>query len=355
MSPFVVFNLALWLGVFVLFQARAQLIGEGWQFNIGVRRWVLVCCGFAVTAACHFGVGRLTDRFRQRVLYTALVTPLIALLCTTTFYFVLHIWQPAPQMPPLPFDGATTLGGYILENYPSHLFIFLAWMGLYLTYMYADALADRERRIMLAAAQAQRAELTLLRYQINPHFLFNTLNTISAQIVTGNGRDADRMLSSLSRFLRHSLHSSAETQTTLEKEIQTTKLYLEIEQGRFAPRLKVEFLVEDTALHVLVPSFLLQPLAENTIKYAVSAVRRPILLEIRGAIDGKWLHLSVSDDGPGATPGATPNGIGLANVRTRLQTLYGDDYDMTVGPRSGGGFAISMKLPARFASAERAA
>ena len=323
---------------------------------MALRRSVLVACGFFVTSAVHFAIGRLGVGFKRRVLCTALITPGIALLCTSTFFFVFHVWRPRPSMTPLPFESASTLGGYILENYPSHLFIFLAWTGLYLAYMYAHALADRERRIMLAAAQAQRAELTLLRYQINPHFLFNTLNTISAQVLTGNSREADRMLSALSRFLRHSLNSSSETLTPLGKEIETIKLYLEIEQSRFTPRLSVGFDVSADAARVLVPSFLLQPLVENTIKYAVSAVRRPVRLEIKASVEAGTLKLSVIDDGPGkAAPSSTGPGIGLANVRSRLETIFGPSATMTSGPRKHGGFAVTIVMPATFAEIGRAA
>lgn len=335
----------------MLFAAQASLLGFEEQLNLALRRGVLVVWGFTLTSLAHAAFERAAATFRLRLRWTLLTTPVLAGVCTSGFYLVYHVWRPAPGLAPLPLDGSGTLSAYMIANYPFHLFLWLGWVGLYLAFDYAQTLAARDRQLMVVAAQAQRAELLMLRYQINPHFLFNTLNAISAQIMTGHSREADDMLVALSRFLRHSLANSEATKTRLADEVASQQLYLSIEKTRFRERLDVKFDIEPGLERALVPSFVLQPLTENAMKHGVAPLARSVTVTIRAADIGGRLRLRVEDDGPGAANSNAPGlGAGLANIRARLEALYGDRASLRAGARPEGGFCVEISLPLELAS-----
>jgi LytS/YehU family sensor histidine kinase len=286
--------------------------------------------------------------------WSLITTPPLAAACTCGFYLVYHVWRPAPGLEPLPLDGG--LWPYFIANYPFHLFLWAGWVGLYLAFQYAQTLAARDRELVVVAAQAQRAELLMLRYQINPHFLFNTLNAISAQIMTGHSRDADEMLTALSRFLRHSLAHSDSGNVRLCDELATQELYLSIEKTRFRERLVVNTTVAPELGDALVPNFVLQPLIENAMKHAVTPSVGPVTVIIAAARDGDCLCLSVEDDGAGAANSNAPGlGAGLANVRARLEALYQDKAALRASALASGGYRVELQLPLEFARTEWAA
>lgn len=353
---FLTFNAAFWGAAFLLFTVQASLQSAPEQWNLAFRRAALVLWGFSFTSLAHAVFERVSTGFSWRARWAAFTTPALALICTCAFYFVYHVWRPAPGAPPIALDGSGALSDYIVANYPFHLVLWSSWVGLYLAFHYAQEINARERALVLAAAQAQRAELLMLRYQINPHFLFNTLNAISAQIMTGHSREADDMLTALSRFLRHSLAHSDVTQTPLVDELATQELYLSIEKTRFRDRLSVSIDVEPGLSDALTPSFILQPLTENAMKHAVAPLNRTVHIAISAKRAANRLHLQVRDDGPGAANNNAPGlGAGLVNVRARLQGLYGEDALLKANALASGGFCVDITLPLKFASVERAA
>jgi signal transduction histidine kinase len=209
-------------------------------------------------------------------------------------------------------------------------------------------LATARQQTSRAEASATAAQLAALRYQLNPHFLFNTLNAISSLIVTERAADAEIMTGKLSGFLRASLEADPASEVTLDEELETIQSYLEIEAVRFGERLAIAFDCPAPLLAAMVPSFLLQPIVENAVKYAVAPSRRPVTVTIRASTDGGLLCIAIEDDGRQAF-GALPKGgtgLGLANVRQRLNAFYGaaGTIDAVATER---GFKVDLKLPYR--------
>ena len=207
---------------------------------------------------------------------------------------------------------------------------------------------ERERRAAELEARLTSAKLQALRMQINPHFLFNTLNSIAA-LVYVNPRAADEMLGDLSELLRRSLDSMEEQEITLARELEFTGAYLRIEQKRFAERLRVEQNVPAELMKALVPALILQPLVENAIRHGIEPQRAPGLISIEAKQEGGQLHLIVRDDGRGLPPADATNsgrrGIGLANTQARLKGLYGLDHSFTVGKAEPQGCQVDIHLP----------
>jgi two-component sensor histidine kinase len=209
---------------------------------------------------------------------------------------------------------------------------------------------ERSRRLEQRAAEAeaarQRAHLDALRLQLNPHFLFNTLNAISSLVAMGQAQEARATLGRLSDFLRATLATCADKLITLEDELHIAQAYLEIEGVRFEDRLLLRVECEPAVRDALVPGLLLQPLIENAVKYAVWPALRPVRLSIRAGGQGHELVLVVEDDGEGFGASApSAGGYGLANVRARLAALYGDKAKLeTTVLQPGFSARISMPL-----------
>jgi LytS/YehU family sensor histidine kinase len=196
----------------------------------------------------------------------------------------------------------------------------------------------------------------MLRYQLNPHFLFNTLNAISTLVLDGRRDQANGMVGALSGFLRYSLDSDPEQRVTLEQEIESVRRYLTIEQVRFADRLRVGILVTPEAASALVPSLILQPLIENAIKYAVSRREEGGRIELVARTADGALEITLRDDGPGSTDYAPKtgggHGVGLANTRERLRVLYGDQQSFTIRTCEPRGTLVTLRLPLERLAAE---
>jgi signal transduction histidine kinase len=198
-----------------------------------------------------------------------------------------------------------------------------------------------------ARAATAQAQLAMLRYQLNPHFLLNTLNAISTLVVTGRASDAEEMLSKLSGFLRASLTSEPGELVTLETELSMIQEYLDIEGVRFGDRLGVEFVCEPAAADVPVPSLILQPLVENSVKYGVGHSRQPVTIRVEARLDGGDLVVLVSDNGSGPKSDTrSGTGVGLRNVRGRLTATFGAQGTLEAVPLEQG-FMTVMRLPAR--------
>ncbi|MEL6738241.1 MAG: histidine kinase, partial [Pseudomonadota bacterium] len=227
------------------------------------------------------------------------------------------------------------------------------WSALYYAinfFLTVERQADRLERL---ETQATAAQLAMLRYQLNPHFLFNTLNSISTLVLLKQTEPANAMLTRLSGFLRHTLITEPGGQVTLEQEIETLQLYLDIERMRFEERLRTDFEIDEAALSARLPSMLLQPLIENSIKYAVGAQEEGARISVSARLIGERLRLQVEDTGPGAdlTPNSTrtgapiSTGVGLANTRNRLEQAYGGDHLFETRSQPGGGFTVLIEIP----------
>lgn len=224
-------------------------------------------------------------------------------------------------------------------------FLLIAWAALYLALGNAEQARAAEWREGEYRRAAKNAELRSLRYQVNPHFLFNTLNSLSALVMTGRAEQAERMIQTISSFYRHSLAADPTSDVPLIDEIALQRHYLDIEAVRFPDRLRTEFIIPQALEFACVPGMILQPLVENSIRYAVSATSRPVTIRITARQAEGLLVITVADDGPGSEdhPGGT--GIGLANVRSRLAARFGDSARVDSGPLPAGGYATVLTLP----------
>ncbi len=210
----------------------------------------------------------------------------------------------------------------------------------------AEQARAAERREGEYKRAAKAAELRSLRYQVNPHFLFNTLNSLSALVMTGKGQAAEKMIQTLSGFYRRSLAEDPTGESTLEQEVALQRAYLEIEAVRFPDRLVTRFDIPAELEDAGLPGMLLQPLVENAVKYAVAPTRQPVTITIAAREEYGRLVVEVSDNGPGVPQGGRAGfGIGLANVRDRLGARYGKEASLAVGPGTEGGWRAVLRLP----------
>jgi two-component system, LytTR family, sensor kinase len=226
-------------------------------------------------------------------------------------------------------------------------YLLLCWSALYFGIKYYESLQQQREAALKATALAQEAQLKMLRYQLNPHFLFNTLNAISTLILDNQNRIANHAVARLSEFLRYTLDQDPMKKVTLRKEMEALDLYLNTERLRFGERLRLEYAIEESALDALVPSLLLQPLIENAVKYAISPRESGGMIRIEGRERAQMLELVVMDDGPGLREGATyteGRGVGLRNTRERLAVLYGQQHRFAI-LNSRPGLRIEMALP----------
>jgi hypothetical protein len=231
-------------------------------------------------------------------------------------------------------------------------FFFAAWTAFYMAMLaQADALRA-QRRLADAESAAQAAQVRALRYQVNPHFLFNTLNSLSSLVMTGRPERAEAMLLALSTFFRTSLSFDPMADVTLAEEIDLQRLYLDIEKARFPDRLSVEIDVPAELEQARLPALLLQPIVENAIKYGVSKSRKAIVIRIDARhLDNHRMVVEVSnrlkhggkDELPAATHEGT--GLGLANVCQRLEARFGSRASCRFGPMASGGFKVALTMP----------
>jgi len=242
------------------------------------------------------------------------------------------------DMPVLAQIGDQALNGY---------FFFAAWGALFLALSYAAAVRVAEREAASYRAAARDAELKALRYQINPHFLFNTLNSLSTLILKERGDAAEAMILNLSTFFRTSLTADPTADVSLAEEIRLQRLYLDIEAVRFPERLNVDIDVPAQLGDACVPCLILQPLVENAIKYGVSRAKRPVTIRICAREDSHGLVLSVEDDGEPLGDDASLHGagVGLKNVTDRLKARFGEAATCRYGPLGNGGFGVTIFMP----------
>jgi len=231
------------------------------------------------------------------------------------------------------------------------LFFFLAWSAFYLANQVQAEVHGAERRAAEAESAAQAAQVRALRYQVNPHFLFNTLNSLSSLIIAGRADEAEAMVLKLSTFFRSSLTLDATADISLAEEIELQRLYLDIEKVRFPRRLKAEFDIPEDLATARLPALLLQPIVENAIKHAVSTTRDKVTLQItaREAGPGRFtIEVSNSGGRPAAAKhgnGIAGTGVGIANVCQRLSARFGSLAKCAYGPRGDGGYSVLLTLP----------
>ncbi len=249
----------------------------------------------------------------------------------------------------MPFPMGPPAAWIILNMSTLQLPTFWAVLGMAHALVFYRRAKDRERRGIELEARLNQSRLQTLRMQINPHFLFNTLNSISS-LVYDQPRTADEMIGSLSGLLRLTLNTSHRQEVTLREELDFLGQYLFIEQTRFGDRLKVEQDIEPAALDAIVPNLILQPLVENAFKHGIEAQLGPGVIRIQARRAGEALLLEIADNGrgpSGTAGGRVAEGVGLTNTRARLRGLYREQATLEYGPGPQGGFRVAVQIPWR--------
>lgn len=245
-----------------------------------------------------------------------------------------------------------------VRDTPVAFYVMLSWSGLYFGIKYYQTLQLEKQKSLTATNKAHEAQLKMLRYQLNPHFLFNTLNAISTLVLINEADTANKMVTRLSDFLRYSLYKDPINKVPLEQEVYAARLYLEIEKVRFSERLAVKFDLEAGTEKALVPSLILQPLIENAIKYAVASQVDGGEIAIKARKFGHDLLLEVADNGPGMTitnglPKSSDSGVGLVNTKERLSALYDDNFALVLTHNQPQGLKVNIRIPLQLEKSEQ--
>jgi hypothetical protein len=307
---------------------------------------IVTATGFSLTLLMAAAYRRI---IRMKPVYVWTLSLLI-LGGASALFSVIEVWAHATFYEPgwRP-QGIEFLGAILLD-----FSVLGAWTGLYYGINYYLLLSAQSERMLKVAAQANSAQLEMLRYQLNPHFLFNTLNSISTLVLLKDTVRANAMLSRLSSFLRYSLVGEREGLATVAQEIEALKLYLDIERTRFEDRLRTRFDVTPEAMEGRIPSLLLQPIVENAIKYAVTPLEEGAEIHIDARVMGERLIVTLTDTGPGLgdaplhdeLPVTTSGtGVGLANIRDRLQQAYGSDQRFEIAENVPHGLIVLVDIP----------
>lgn len=337
-----------WLLYFVLNTIGAALASFEGQLDMLPRRFCVTLAAMLLVYLLYRLLRALEGRSMSLLLCSAFagavpVALTYAAINYAAFYLIIPLdWVKKESLTtPMVTESPAHV---ILQQAMSWYFFVLAWAALYLAMSYAARVAFAERSAALYRAEAQQAQLRALRYQINPHFLFNTLNSLSTLIMCQRNDDAERMLLNLAGFFRSSLTGDPAEDVTLADEIQMQILYLDIEKNRFPDRLLVRIDVPKALDSAMMPGFLLQPLVENAIKYGVSRSTRPVTVTISARAEGDTLILTVEDDGAlvgGTVEGGT--GVGLCNVEQRLAARFGERASCVVGREPF--FRVELTMP----------
>ncbi len=228
-------------------------------------------------------------------------------------------------------------------------FILFMWCSLYFSIKQWQQSNMEKERLLRAESEVREARLLALRYQLNPHFLFNSLNAVSTLILDGNASAATRMLAQIGDLLRSSLDSEVTAEVALAQELVFTEGYLAIEQTRLGNRLKFDLFIPMETRDALVPSMLLQPLVENAVRHGVAPLVEGGWIAIRSALDANRLRIEIGNSGRRGEgeQKKNGNGIGLGNTAERLKTLYGADFKFSLGWPETGGCEVVLEVPLR--------
>src|SRR5215471_5014601 len=321
----------------------ALLIEKPFEYQLVIG--IAGVAGFVLSMPMRYIYRGLIGKPLRVIIPSVLATSYVTALALRVVINISYKWIAEPEW------QITTL----YEMFASALYttyLLLCWSALYFGIKYYESLQRQREATLRSAALAQEAQLKMLRYQLNPHFLFNTLNAISTLILDNQNRTANYAVSRLSEFLRYTLDQDPMKKVTLRQEIEALDLYLGTERLRFGERLHLEYAIEEGALDALVPSLLLQPLLENSLKYAVSSREEGSSVRIENRAREGLLELSVIDDGPGlreGMPAGERRGVGLRNTRERLSVLYGGSYRFAV-LNAHPGLRVEMALPLEIAA-----
>jgi LytS/YehU family sensor histidine kinase len=339
-------NRAFWLlqtlgWSFYLMLRLASGAGSGMSLNFAMPLLVSTGTGYSITLVMG-GMFRWLITRRPVVTWTLSVLTFVS---SVAIYSIIDAWV----FSLLGREGASFYGALFLSATSLNALLLGAWSALYYGINFYLIVEEQSDQLLKLEGQASSAQLAMLRYQLNPHFLFNTLNSISTLVLLKQTERANAMLSRLSSFLRYTLANEPTAQVTLEQEVETLKLYLEIEKMRFEERLRPRFEIDPAVANARLPSLLLQPLVENAIKYAVTPQEEGADIDVEARLAGDRVQITVSDTGAGLSDGANAasdsTGVGLANIRDRLSQAYADDHRFETRTTPNGGFSVMIDIP----------
>lgn len=335
-----------WTGYLILRSLTGVANSMGAMFV--VHTLLLTATGYSATLLMASLYRRLIV---MRALWTVLISLGTVLLASAAFSFI-ETWSFATFVrPDARPQGFEFFGAIILD-----FSLLAAWSALYYGINYYLLLEEEIDQRARLENQASSAQLAMLRYQLNPHFLFNTLNSISTLVLLKQTERANAMLARLSSFLRYTLANEPTAQVTLAQEVETLKLYLEIEKMRFEDRLRPHFRIEAETIGARLPSLLLQPVVENAIKYAVTPSEDGADIWITASREGQAVRIEVADSGPGGGAGLVSvhsTGVGLANIQDRLTQAYGGRHGFTTRKNERGGYSVIIEIPVDPADKDR--
>lgn len=341
-----------WVAYFVINTAKAAVLDYDEQLHMIPRRAAVTMVGMLLAGGFHLVLGPLRDwPARRRVSAIAVACVPFALVYSFTNYLAFYFVAPSPDTQRQIAEAIAAGKGKhmafkgVVDGAISWYFFFAAWGAVTLFVESARRGQEAERAAARYRAEAQDAQLRALRYQVNPHFLFNALNSLSTMVMGGRAADAERMILNLSTFYRTSLAGDAQEDVPLAEELRLQRLYLDIEAVRFPSRLRVDIDVAGDVAGACVPALLLQPLIENAIKHGVARSAQPVTVGVRAWREGERLRLEVANCvADGTAPPAVGAGVGLANVRARLEARFGGEASAG-WTRSGGRFTVGLSLP----------
>ena len=331
---------AFWIFAFGVLSLRSELTDDLPFTILGPRRLLIAAFGVMLCLA----MVRLLDALRRRSFVQWIIWGTAGAFgmatALTTFSMMLNrVIAPLPGAAPINFVESA-------QWVMIWLGYCLAWTGTYLALSYHWDVEEQRMRMARMTALAKDAQIAALRYQINPHFLFNTLNSISSLVLERRYADAETMLLNLAAFVRTTIEGDPHRLIALREEIRLQRLYIDIERVRFSERLVVVIDVPDDVAETLVPALILQPLVENALRHGVAQAETLTTLAIRAVRAADAVHLSIEDDSAARGAPAAGGGLGLRNVRDRLHAHFGDGARLTVGRGAGGGYRSAIELPA---------
>jgi len=327
-------------GGYLMLRAVSNFSNRTFSFEDLIRVTIEAIVGYCLTLL----LSALYGYFRRLPRITGILATVATLAGATLVYAVLTAFTVSVMRGDPGIEIPLVLGSLFLN-----FTVLAGWSALYFGINFYLIVEDQIDRMEMLENQASAAQLAMLRYQLNPHFLFNTLNSISTLVLLKQTDRANAMLARLSNFLRYTLANEPTAHVTVAQEVETLKLYLEIEKMRFEDRLKPVFDIDPRVVKARLPSLLLQPLVENAIKYAVTPQEEGAEIAVAARLIGERVQITVSDTGPGLIEGknrpSLSTGVGLTNIRERLAQAFGPDHRFDARSVPGRGFRVDIEIP----------
>ncbi|MCP3730074.1 histidine kinase [Sphingomonas sp. MG17] len=327
-------------GGYLLLRTVSNFSNRIFSFEDLIRVTIEAIVGYCITLL----LSALYGYYRRLPRISGILATVATLAAATLIYAILTAFTVSVMRGEPGIEVPLVLGSLFLN-----FTVLGGWSALYFGINFYLIVEDQIDQMQVLENQASSAQLAMLRYQLNPHFLFNTLNSISTLVLLKQTDRANAMLARLANFLRYTLANEPTAHVTLAQEVETLKLYLEIEKMRFEQRLRPEFDIDPRTVKARLPSLLLQPLVENAIKYAVTPQEEGAEICVTARLAGERVQITVSDTGPGLIEGrnrpSLSTGVGLTNIRERLAQAFGPDHRFETRTDPGRGFRVEIEIP----------